>query len=100
MENNEDKNKFTIKKVSITVLMELLNEVYQSGADFVDIYAVLDRDKMQDQISLGVPLEYMSPGNEMINPPEDDPVEEEENVESPAIEEYTEEELIELIKNS
>lgn len=56
----DDKHKFTIRKVPLHALLNLLNNLYMDGADYVDLHGELDDEKMQDNITVAVPLEYLS----------------------------------------
>lgn len=55
-----EKNNFTIRKVPLQVLLTLFTDLYNGGADFVDIHADIDENRKQDNITVSVPIEYMS----------------------------------------
>jgi len=55
-----EKNNFTIKKVPLQALLTLFTDLYNGGADFVDIHADIDENRKQDNITVSVPIEYMS----------------------------------------
>lgn len=52
----------TLQKIPIKNLMEILSELYNDGADFVDISGMPDED--QDVISIFVREEYMNQDEE------------------------------------
>lgn len=55
-ENNE--NKVVIRKIALQVFIETLVNVYNSGADYVDIIG--SNDENQDTIGIVVHEEYLS----------------------------------------
>lgn len=40
--------------------MSLLTDLYNSGADFIDLHGEIDDEKKEDNVTVSVPLEYMS----------------------------------------
>ncbi len=52
----------TLQKIPIKNLMEILSELYNDGADFIDISGMPDED--QDVISIFVREEYMNQDEE------------------------------------
>ena len=60
------RKKFKIKKIPLQGFLVLLNEMWENGADFVDLTGFIDEEKKQDEITVHVPLEYMN-GLEFIN---------------------------------
>lgn len=52
----------TLQKIPIKNLMEILSELYNDGADYVDISGMPDED--QDVISIFVREEYMNQDEE------------------------------------
>jgi hypothetical protein len=61
MEKSPNKKEFVLKKIPLRQFMALLNDVYQSGADFVDLYGYSDPDATQDEVIVSVPLSYLAP---------------------------------------
>lgn len=56
MENNN--NKVNFMKVPVQLLMDILQNAWDMGADFVDIIGV--PDEIQEEISIAVREEYIS----------------------------------------
>lgn len=52
--------KFTIRKIPLQMLLGLLSDIYQSGADFVDINGIRNDNAKQDEITVSVPIQYMA----------------------------------------
>lgn len=61
MKTNNDNKKIIIRKVPLKQFMNMLHEIYRSGADFVDLHGFKNEEAKQDEITIGVPLEYMMP---------------------------------------
>lgn len=61
MENSPEKQEFVLRRVPLKEFMVMLSDVYQSGADFVDLYGYVDKSKHQDEVIISVPEEYMNP---------------------------------------
>ena len=57
---NPSENNFTIRKIPLKIMLLLLTDLYEGGADFIDIHAKLDENKIQDNITISVPMEYMN----------------------------------------
>jgi hypothetical protein len=55
-----EKNKFVIKKVPLGVFLSLLNNLYEDGADFIDLHGEVDGTGLKDNVTVAVPMEYMS----------------------------------------
>jgi len=78
------KKRFIIKKVPLYTFMNLLHNLYMDGADFVDLHGEVDSKGTQDNVTVSVPLDYMSKDvrgsieNENVDPP-------------PGVEEYVDE---------
>jgi len=87
----ENKNNFTIRKIPLQGLLTLLNDLYEKGADYIDIHGEIDDKKLQDNITIAVPIDYMS--EEDIS--EDLPPE----VEDDKIKTFTDEYIKNLIDN-
>lgn len=101
-----ENNKFVIRKVPLRKFVSLLNELYLSGADFVDLRGYINEVELQDNVTVSVPIEYMSEesqaeGSDMeeeydpgpLPPPGIEEEEKEENVE------ITEKEIIDLLNH-
>jgi len=75
--------------------LTLLNNLYMDGADFVDLHGEIDADGTQDNVTVSVPLNYMSEDNqrEASGPPPPN-IEEEEDTP------LTEEVIKKLINNA
>ena len=54
MENNK---KVTLKKIPLKALLEVLEDAYNQGADYIDIVGV--SDEIQDNIGIVIRKEYM-----------------------------------------
>jgi len=54
MENNE----VTFKKIPLRVFLDILQDAWEKGADYVDIVGVLD--EVQDNIAVAIREEYMN----------------------------------------
>ena len=54
----ENKKEITIRKIPLKVLMEVLMEVYETGADFIDITGI--HNDNQDVMSISIKAEYYS----------------------------------------
>lgn len=84
MKNNPLNDKeFIIRKVPLSYFIKVLTDVFQSGADFVDLHGVKNVEALQDEITLSVPISYMSPS--LRNDIEETPVEEMEVVDEEEI---------------
>ena len=59
--------KVTLTKIPLRDLAELLQHLYQKGADYVDIVAVPKEAGIQDEIIVAVPNEYMNKDREEID---------------------------------
>ena len=53
-----EKKKITLQKIPIKNLLDILNEIYDDGADFIDISGIPNEE--QDVISIFVREEYMN----------------------------------------
>lgn len=90
--------KFILRKVPLKKFVSLLHELYMSGADFVDLRGEINERELQDNVTVSVPVEYMSEESQADDPgplPPPGIIEgegEEENVE------ITEEEIVDLLK--
>jgi hypothetical protein len=78
MENKE----IALRKIPLKVLIEILQDVWDQGADYVDIIGI--PDAIQDNICIAVKEEYMTDSQEEENP-------------SPENKEITDEDLNQLI---
>jgi hypothetical protein len=78
MENKE----IALRKIPLKVLIEILQDVWDQGADYVDIIGV--PDAIQDNICIAVKEEYMTDSHDEENP-------------SPENKEITDEDLNQLI---
>lgn len=55
-----EENKFTIHKVPIDVLLTILEELWNKGADFIDIIGTINPEAKEDKIGIIVRKEYMN----------------------------------------
>lgn len=55
------KKEFVLKKIPLKQFMSLLHDIYQSGADFVDLHGHKDPENFQDEVIVSVPLHYLAP---------------------------------------
>ena len=85
---------YTIRKIPLAPFINLLTEIYESGADFVDLNGERNEEKSQDEITISVPMEYISQEvkDEILPPPgvseesEEQEILEEIDSESPNVE--------------
>jgi len=54
MENNE----VTLRKIPLKILLDILGDAWNKGADYVDIIGVAD--EVQDNIAIAIKDEYMN----------------------------------------
>ncbi len=40
--------------------MSLLTDLYNSGADFIDLHGEINKEELQDNVTVAVPIEYMT----------------------------------------
>jgi hypothetical protein len=96
MMKNPKKN-FVIKKVPLNTFIDLLNNLYMDGADFVDLHGEVDGTGTQDNIKVSVPMDYMSEeAQREMGPAQPPPGVEEEEEQGP----LTEEEVKELVNHA
>ena len=66
METNEEENVVELRKIPLAGFIDMLQELYDNGADYVDIIA--KPNQQQDVISLIVREEYIDPAcNNFVN---------------------------------
>jgi hypothetical protein len=58
----ENSNEIRLKKIPLLVLLEALKDVYERGADYVDIIGVPGVE--QDSIGIAINREYFAPEDE------------------------------------
>ena len=68
MEQN-DENVVTLKKIPLEAFIQMLVELYDKGADYIDIIGKPDEE--QDVISIIVKFEYIDPENNLFESDED-----------------------------
>lgn len=68
MQNN--KNEVIIRKIDLKVLIDTLVDVYNSGANYVDLIGKPDEE--QDTIGIIVHEDYMADPDDLIEEEEDD----------------------------
>lgn len=56
-----NQKKLIIRKISLKKFLSLLTDIYNSGADFIDLHGMKNDREMQDEVTVSVPLSYMSP---------------------------------------
>lgn len=79
MEENNKKKEVVLRKIALQKFIETLVDVYNSGADYVDIIGTPDEN--QDTIGIVVHEEYLSKDDMQIEFISDDEDEEEEYIE-------------------
>lgn len=92
--------KFILRKVPLKKFVSLLNELYMSGANFIDLQGEINEKELQDNVTVSVPIEYMSEESQAEIPgPQPPPgiVIEEEQGEHQEPTEITEEEIVDLL---
>jgi len=55
----EEKNKFTITKIPLEPLIEILLKIYELGMEYIDIEGVVDSDNVKDTVNIKFCNEYM-----------------------------------------
>ena len=63
MENS--KKEFIIRKVPLENFIEMLQDIYSKGADFIDIHGIRNAQALQDEITVNVPMSYMNDNSEL-----------------------------------
>jgi len=76
--------------------MSLLTELYNNGADFIDLHGEINEKELQDNVTVSVPLEYMSEESQSLSEPSPPPGLSEEEM---ANEEITVEEISDLLRH-
>lgn len=97
-----EKNNFKITKINLASFLTLLESVYANGADYIDLYADIDKKDKQDTIVVSTPESYFNEdarNNFVEEEQEDDDKIEEENIIDPIHEGYSEEYINMLLKN-
>jgi len=56
----DKKADFTVRKIALKELIIVLNEIYGGGADFIDLHGHIKDEAKQDEVTISIPLEYMS----------------------------------------
>ena len=79
MEENNKKKEVILRKIALQKFIETLVDVYNSGADYVDIVGTPDEN--QDTIGIVVHEEYLSKDDMQIEFISDEDEEEEEYIE-------------------
>ena len=79
MEENNKKKEVILRKIALQKFIETLVDVYNSGADYVDIIGTPDEN--QDTIGIVVHEEYLSKDDMQIEFISDEDEEEEEYIE-------------------
>ena len=72
METNEEENVVELKKIPLAGFIAMLEELYDNGADYIDIIG--KPDQKQDVISLVVREDYIDPYNNNFANMEDGPL--------------------------
>lgn len=85
MENN---NEVIFKKIPLRVFINILNDAWNKGADYIDIIGV--PDQVQDNIAVAIREEYMH-----VNP--EDEFEVDVEIEKPEDKDLSDEDLNQLI---
>jgi hypothetical protein len=86
MENKE----VVLKKIPLKVLLDILTDAWNRGADYIDIIGV--PDEIQDNIAIAVKEEYMN-----TNPEEEDEYEIDVELDENKKKDITDEDLNQLI---
>jgi hypothetical protein len=55
----EENNKFTITKIPLEPLIEILLKIYELGMEYIDIEGVIDVDDVKDTVNIKFCNEYM-----------------------------------------
>lgn len=70
----KEKDDFQVTKIPLEMFINLLVNIYESGANFIDLAAIIDEEESKDTIKIGVREDYY----------DDEEDEEEEDVVKPA----------------
>ncbi len=95
MEENNKKKEVILRKIALQKFIETLVDVYNSGADYVDIIGTPDEN--QDTIGIVVHEEYLSKDDMQIEFIVDDEEDEEEEYIEPNDKPLSEEDINDLI---
>jgi hypothetical protein len=57
----ENRQEITLKKIPLKILIEVLTDAWNKGADFVDIIGV--PDELQDNIGIAIKEDYYTKGD-------------------------------------
>lgn len=55
----EKDNKFTITKIPLEPLIEILLKIYELGMEYIDIEGLIDKDDVKDSVSIKFQNDYM-----------------------------------------
>lgn len=56
----EKNNKFTLTKIPLEPLIEILLKIYELGMEYIDIEGVVDGDNVKDTVNIKFCNEYMN----------------------------------------
>lgn len=98
---DNESNRLMLRKIPLFDLLKILEHLYDSGADFVDIVGISLGDKEQDEIMVAVKDEYMNARDTITGSleEEDDDEEEEEEPDMTGSAKIISEEIIEQTGN-
>lgn len=99
MKMGRQKKNFVIKKVPLHTFIVLLNNLYQDGADYVDLHGEIDGTGKQDNVTVSVPSEYLSPEAKALAEEQPDPPPGLEELEEQEDTPLTDEDIVNMLKH-
>jgi hypothetical protein len=73
-----ENNKLKVEKIPLLPLIQLLQDLYEKGAEFIDIESIKQAEGEQDIIAIGLPAEYMKGYIEFLPAPKEEPLSDED----------------------
>jgi len=63
----KEKDDFQVTKIPLEMFINLLVNIYESGANFIDLAAIIDEEEEKDTIKIGVRDDYYDDDEEEDN---------------------------------
>ena len=60
----KEKDDFQVTKIPLEMFINLLVNIYESGANFIDLAAIIDEEEKKDTIKIGVRDDYYDDDDE------------------------------------
>lgn len=70
----KEKDDFQVTKIPLEMFINLLVNIYESGANFIDLAAIIDEEESKDTIKIGVREDYYDNEENEDDEEEDDVV--------------------------